>query len=226
MTTGTAVISRAKEIRQRLMNPPNKVVDRGINLRQSRINQIKDGDVIAKAANGVAIVKVTEGFVVRREPEIIPKPIIAKKRAAILLKIVSRYFGVPEYQIVGRDRRPRIAYCRQVFAFMMRHKLKETYPSVGRFLKQDHTTCLHAHRKILRLMETTEETREHVQNIDKIYDADLFLYTVSPEYKSAMANVACQEESVPECGIQDVVGGGQLALDVAEAEPAELAHSG
>jgi chromosomal replication initiator protein len=58
-------------------------------------------------------------------------------------------FGVSRAQLIARDRTPRVAHARQVAMYVAREVTQETLPAIGRcFGGRNHTTVLHAHRRI------------------------------------------------------------------------------
>ena len=64
-----------------------------------------------------------------------------------LLIVVAAHYDVPPSEIIGRSKRARYTKPRQAFCWLCRLKLEKTYPEIGRFLKRDHTTIIHAVRK-------------------------------------------------------------------------------
>ena len=72
-------------------------------------------------------------------------------------------FGVSRAQLLARDRTPRVAFARQVAMYVAREVTDETLPAIGRgFGGRNHTTVLHAHRRIAAEMATDHDTLEAV----------------------------------------------------------------
>jgi chromosomal replication initiator protein len=72
-------------------------------------------------------------------------------------------FGVSCAQLLARDRTPRVAFARQVAMYVARELTEETLPAIGRgFGGRNHTTVLHAHRRIAADMVRDQDTLEAV----------------------------------------------------------------
>ena len=64
-------------------------------------------------------------------------------------KTVAWYFEVTPDQIDSASRQASFTYPRQVAMYLCRHLTKRSYPEIGRFFgRRDHTTAIHAERKI------------------------------------------------------------------------------
>ncbi len=72
-------------------------------------------------------------------------------------------FGVSRAELLARDRTPRVSFARQVAMYVARELTAETLPSIGRgFGGRNHTTVLHAHRRIAADMARDQDTLEAV----------------------------------------------------------------
>jgi chromosomal replication initiator protein len=72
-------------------------------------------------------------------------------------------FGVSREQLLARDRTPRISFARQVAMYAARELTDETLPAIGRsFGGRNHTTVLHAHRRIASDLATDQDTADAV----------------------------------------------------------------
>jgi chromosomal replication initiator protein len=72
-------------------------------------------------------------------------------------------FGVSRAELLARDRTPRVSFARQVAMYVAREVTTETLPAIGRgFGGRNHTTVLHAHRRIAADMARDEDTLEAV----------------------------------------------------------------
>lgn len=68
-------------------------------------------------------------------------------------RVVARHFGVTRLDLIGQSRRKKYAIPRQIAMFLI-HDGKRTLPEIGRrFGGRDHTTVLHAVRKIENWIE-------------------------------------------------------------------------
>jgi chromosomal replication initiator protein len=72
-------------------------------------------------------------------------------------------FGVSREALLARDRTPRVAFARQVAMYVARELTDETLPAIGRgFGGRNHTTVLHAHRRITADLASDHSTAEAV----------------------------------------------------------------
>jgi chromosomal replication initiator protein len=72
-------------------------------------------------------------------------------------------FGVSRAELLARDRTPRVAFARQVAMYVARELTDETLPAIGRgFGGRNHTTVLHAHRRITADLQRDQHTLEAV----------------------------------------------------------------
>ena len=72
-------------------------------------------------------------------------------------------FGVSRAELLARDRTPRVAFARQVAMYVARELTDETLPAIGRgFGGRNHTTVLHAHRRITADLSRDQHTLEAV----------------------------------------------------------------
>ena len=72
-------------------------------------------------------------------------------------------FGVSRDKLLARDRTPRVAFARQVAMYVARELTDETLPAIGRgFGGRNHTTVLHAHRRIAAEMSSDQDTLDAV----------------------------------------------------------------
>jgi chromosomal replication initiator protein len=71
--------------------------------------------------------------------------------------------GVTPESLIAHDRRPKVALARQVAMYLAREMTEESLPSIGRhFGGRNHSTVLHAHRRVAGDLDRREETRHAV----------------------------------------------------------------
>jgi chromosomal replication initiator protein len=72
-------------------------------------------------------------------------------------------FGVSRAALLARDRTPRVAFARQVAMYVARELTDDTLPAIGRgFGGRNHTTVLHAYRRIAADITHNQDTLEAV----------------------------------------------------------------
>jgi hypothetical protein len=68
--------------------------------------------------------------------------------------IVSEYYGITITELRSPSHQAKLARPRQVFCYVCRSIAKQPYPRIGRVIRRDHSTVVHACRKIAELAET------------------------------------------------------------------------
>jgi chromosomal replication initiator protein len=72
--------------------------------------------------------------------------------------------GVAEEALLAHDRRPKVALARQVAMYLARELTDASLPAIGRhFGGRNHSTVLHAHRRIAADVQSTPATRDAVE---------------------------------------------------------------
>lgn len=87
--------------------------------------------------------------------------------AAWILKKVAEAFGLKVQDILAQSRKPTPLLARQMAMFLCRNKLGLSYPEVGRiFGGKDHSTVMHAVKKINKLRDTDKDARELLTKLE------------------------------------------------------------
>jgi chromosomal replication initiator protein len=82
-------------------------------------------------------------------------------------------FGIPREALLAQDRRPGVAFARQVAMYLARELTQESLPTIGsRFGGRNHTTVLHAHRKIAADLERDQAVVDKVRSLRRRLEAD------------------------------------------------------
>ena len=164
---------RAKEIRQRLMYPPNSVPDTGIDLKRgARIPQESAPEdqtpevaqVEQPQSNGAygARVEVVE-YPVRRKPTLTFNHI---------LQLVSKNTDISIENIQGPIRKANLVIARRMIAHLA-HKLlpERSISSIGRALKKDHSSVLHGLREFPIALASDEMLSLRINILEEILRA-------------------------------------------------------
>lgn len=84
--------------------------------------------------------------------------VIAKKSAAKLMDEVAEDFGTTVQVLKGISRNREIVHARQMAMYRVRKERPDlSLPVIGRAFNRDHTTVLHAIRKIEKLLEGEQQ---------------------------------------------------------------------
>lgn len=84
---------------------------------------------------------------------------------AAILRHVATYYGVPKIDILSHRRAARVVIPRQIVMYLGRELTLHSTCAIGRFLKRDHTTIIHGHRRIASLMAKHIRIAADIDNI-------------------------------------------------------------
>lgn len=98
---------------------------------------------------------------------------ISKKEKVIssdsIQEIVSKYFGIEKKELAGNKRSNDIAYPRQIAMFLCRDVANMSFPQIGiDFGNRDHSTVMHAYKKIEKEIKEQNNTKRIVESVKKI----------------------------------------------------------
>ena len=83
-----------------------------------------------------------------------------------IIQITAEFYDIRIEEILSSKRDKRLAYPRQIVMYLMREELKTSYPAIGTELGgRDHTTAMHACKKIEKEMEKNFKAKEEVNQI-------------------------------------------------------------
>ncbi len=87
--------------------------------------------------------------------------------AAEIIEQVADYFRLSEDDLLSRSRKQAVAQARQIAMYLCRELTDESYSHIGtRFGGRDHSTVIHAYRKIDEDLESDTSLREDVSSLE------------------------------------------------------------
>jgi chromosomal replication initiator protein len=88
-----------------------------------------------------------------------------------IVQAVSDFYDLKGKEVFEESRKKEIVKPRQIIMFLLRKELKYSFPAIGRMFRgKDHTTAIHAFRKIEKEAETDESFAEEMNLIrEKLY---------------------------------------------------------
>ena len=153
-------------------------------VRQDGLGDIPDETLVAVAGVVGSSVRVLEGALIRvvAYSSLVGKPPTPELAMEVLGRLYSApnttrsveqiqettaaAFGLERDDILARDRTPRVAFARQVAMYLARELTQEGLPALGReFGGRNHTTVLHAWKRVSELVDKPGEKRETVEGI-------------------------------------------------------------
>lgn len=83
-----------------------------------------------------------------------------------IIDVVAKDAGVSREELIGPSRNAWLAQPRHLAMFLIRENLNESWKHIGaRFSNRDHSTVIHAHRKIGQLLASDEELRAKCEHL-------------------------------------------------------------
>lgn len=164
---------RAKEIRQRLLYPPNPVPDPGIDLKRgTRIPQ--ESALEDKTPEVVQAEQPQPNGAYGAKVEVIEYPVSRKPALAFnhILQLVSKNTDISIENIQGPIRRTNLVTARRMIAHLA-HKLlpERSISSIGRALKKDHSSVLHGLREFPITLAADEMLSLRINILEEILRA-------------------------------------------------------
>jgi chromosomal replication initiator protein len=87
--------------------------------------------------------------------------------AAEIIEQVADYFRLSEDDILSRSRKQAVARARQIAMYLCRELTDESYSHIGtRFGGRDHSTVIHAYRKIEENLESDADLQDDISSLE------------------------------------------------------------
>ena len=98
--------------------------------------------------------------------DLIRDPVANDIDAATIMAVTAEYFAVTLDELCGPVKTKQIASARQIAMYLCREMTDLTLPKIGQtFGGRDHTTVMHAAKKIRTEMAERRQTYDHVQEL-------------------------------------------------------------
>ncbi len=83
-----------------------------------------------------------------------------------IIEQVAEYFRLEKGDLLSRSRKQTVAQARQIAMYLCRELTDESYDHIGsRFGGRDHSTVIHAYRKIEEDLESDTELQDHISSL-------------------------------------------------------------
>ena len=84
---------------------------------------------------------------------------------SLIMSQCAVYFGVTIEQMGSSERSHNVVEARQIAMYLCRELTDLSLPKIGQAFGRDHTTVMHANKKISKLMKEKRETFNHVSSL-------------------------------------------------------------
>ena len=82
-------------------------------------------------------------------------------------RVVGEYFNVKLDDFKAKKRTKSVAFPRQIAMYLSRELTDFSLPKIGEeFGGRDHTTVIHAHEKISKLLQSDSQLQDHIKEIN------------------------------------------------------------
>ena len=82
-----------------------------------------------------------------------------------IIRVVCDYYQISEKEIFSKSRQRYCCIARQVAMYLMCRIKKNSLTSIGHLFNKDHTTVIHSRNHISDLMQSLDEIRNDVENL-------------------------------------------------------------
>jgi len=99
--------------------------------------------------------------------------ILASKQSKVvnkkdIISVVITFFEINKDDLLSKSRKKKIVLPRQIIMFLFKKELEMSYPEIGEYFKRDHTTALHAFKKIRKDIENNQKMKEDVEYLSNL----------------------------------------------------------
>lgn len=85
-----------------------------------------------------------------------------------LMQAVCQTCSVSREDVLGKNRQKNLVEARQILMYLYKENLDLSFPAIGKLLNRDHTTVLHAFRKITKDLLDNPKTQQRLRDIQKL----------------------------------------------------------
>jgi len=143
---------------RRRMNANAKIVKQIINEPEEKTKETN----FTNAANDQKTIMITENCV---------RPLYPSARE--IIGIVSGITGVPPHEMLSKRRTAEIIHARHMAIYCLKQVTHFSYPQIGKaFGDLDHTTVLHATRRMQRIISERKDVKEMADSVIAEFNND------------------------------------------------------
>jgi chromosomal replication initiator protein len=87
------------------------------------------------------------------------------KTSEKIINTVCEVFELTKEEIMGRNRHQNVALARQICMYLLKEEFDYSYPVIGKIFSRDHTTAMHAHKKISETLDKKPKIQQKLEFI-------------------------------------------------------------
>ena len=148
------------ELSEQVINYVANTISKNIRELEGALNKLATHQKVYNQAVTPELAKqLLESFAIK-----LPKTSSPKK----IVQTVCDFFDLKEKEIFDVTRKKEVVKPRQVVMFLLRDELKYSFPAIGRMFKgKDHTTAIHAFKKIKKEAESNGDFAQEIELLRK-----------------------------------------------------------
>jgi len=104
--------------------------------------------------------KILSSILISKQSKIINKKDV--------INTVTTFFEINKDDLLSKSRKKRVALPRQIIMFLFKKELQMSYPEIGEYFKRDHTTALHAFKKIENDIKNNQRIKEDIEYLNNL----------------------------------------------------------
>ncbi|AMQ21993.1 MULTISPECIES: chromosomal replication initiator protein DnaA [Geobacillus] len=147
---------------------PNEVMLYIANQIDSNIRELEGALIRVVAYSSLINKEITADLAAEALKDIIPS---AKPKVITIQdiqRVVGQHFNIKMEDFKAKKRTKSVAFPRQIAMYLSRELTDCSLPKIGdEFGGRDHTTVIHAHEKISKLLQTDTQLQRHIQEIQE-----------------------------------------------------------
>lgn len=100
-------------------------------------------------------------------PQQAPLPAVVSRRLTTkdVIRQSAAFYGIRIQDLLSKSRERAFVRPRQRAIYLTRSMLERSYPQIGKFFDLDHTSCIHAFRRVTREIETNPQAALEVETL-------------------------------------------------------------
>ncbi len=155
----TKVSEKKAEIPEEIINYTANVIQKNIRELEGALNRLITHQKIYNKLDMETAKKLLNSFAASPLKTSSPKKIV---------QAVSDFYDLKEKEVFEITRKKEVVRPRQIIMFLLRQELSYSFPAIGRIFKgKDHTTAIHAFKKIREEINSSEDFAEEINLIKK-----------------------------------------------------------